>query len=108
MGDENQNNAKITDEQVQHVAKLARLSLDDQAVARMRDELTQILGYVDKLGELDVDDVEPMAHAHDLTNALRVDEPTGGLSPAEALRNAPDADEPFFKVPKVLGQGPGA
>jgi aspartyl-tRNA(Asn)/glutamyl-tRNA(Gln) amidotransferase subunit C len=67
-----------------------------------------VLDYVSKLNELDVEGVEPMAHAADVTNVLRDDEPQAGLTPDEALANAPASEPPFFKVPKVIGDGSGA
>jgi len=99
---------RITEADVRHVAKLARLNLDDEHVTTMTRQLDHVLDYVAKLEELDVDGVEPMAHAGDVTDALRADEPRAGLTPEQALANAPDSDPPFFKVPKVLGEGPGA
>ncbi len=100
--------ARLTDEQVRHVAKLSRLKLDDPQVHYFAEQLSSVLGYVDKLSELDVDDVKPMAHPTDMTNRFRDDEPTPGMDVEDALRNAPASDPPFFKVPKVLGDGPGA
>jgi len=94
---------KITLDQVRHVAKLARLSLSEERLARLRGELESILEYVDKLGELDVNDVEPMAHAAPLTNVLREDVVTDSLPLDQVLLNAPDTDGPFFKVPKIIG-----
>ncbi|MEM1208905.1 MAG: Asp-tRNA(Asn)/Glu-tRNA(Gln) amidotransferase subunit GatC [Planctomycetota bacterium] len=100
--------AEISDDDVRQVAKLARLELSDGEVAHFREQLGQILGYIDKLGEVDVSGVEPMAHVGDLHNAWREDEPGPTLTVEQALANAPDEDTPFFGVPKVLGEGPGA
>lgn len=99
---------RISEADVRHVARLARLNLDDEHVTTMTRQLDHVLDYIAKLEELDVTDVEPMAHAGDVTDALRDDEPVPGLSPEQALHNAPASDPPFFKVPKVLGDGPGA
>lgn len=98
----------ITEADVRHVAKLARLSLKDDEVVRMTDQLGSILSYIQKLSELDVENVEPMAHPLDLTNALREDVETDGMDTELALRNAPASDPPYFEVPKVLGDGPSA
>lgn len=98
----------ISEADVRHVAKLARLKLSDAQVAHFTEQLAHILGHIDKLQEVDVEGVEPMAHALDLRNALREDAEKPGLTPEQALANAPDADDTFFKVPKVLGEGPGA
>jgi aspartyl/glutamyl-tRNA(Asn/Gln) amidotransferase C subunit len=100
--------AKITEAEVRHVAKLSRLRLDDAAIHKMTGELSAVLDYVSKLAELDVTGVEPMAHAMELSNVLREDEPTPGLPIDQVLANAPDQSPPFFKVPKVIGEGSGA
>jgi len=99
---------KLTDAQVRHVAKLSRLHLSDQEVAQYAERLSATLDYVSKLGELDLDQVEPMVHATDAHNVLREDEPRPSLTVEQVLDNAPDQSPPFFKVPKVLGQGPSA
>ena len=98
----------INEQDVRHVAKLARLKLSDAEVARYAQQLSDVLGYVAKLDELDTAGAEPMAHPIDLTNALRDDQPKVPLDTEAALTNAPASDPPFFKVPKVLGEGPGA
>ena len=99
---------RLTDEQVRHVAKLSRLNLTDEQIHRFAGQLSDILGYVAKLNELDVDGIEPMAHAMDIANVLRDDSPTTPLPVETVLANAPDQSPPFFKVPKVLGEGSGA
>jgi len=99
---------KLTDEQVRHVAKLSRLKLTDEQVHFFAEQLSHVLEYVDKLSEVDVEGVEPMAHPTDMTNRFRDDDPTAGIPVDDALKNAPAADPPFFKVPKVLGDGPSA
>jgi aspartyl-tRNA(Asn)/glutamyl-tRNA(Gln) amidotransferase subunit C len=98
-----QQQLKITPEQVRHVAKLARLALTEDELARFGPQLESILEYVAKIGELDVSGVEPMAHALPLTNVLREDVVEASLPVDAVLQNAPDADGPFFKVPKVIG-----
>ena len=99
---------KLTQEQVRHVAKLSRLDLREEEVQRLAQQLSRVLDHVSKLNELEVTGVEPMAHPLDLTNVLRPDEPAPAISPEVALANAPEKDPPFFKVPKVLGEGEGA
>jgi aspartyl-tRNA(Asn)/glutamyl-tRNA(Gln) amidotransferase subunit C len=99
---------RITEADVRHVAQLSRLKLTDPQVHFFTEQLAHVLGYIDKLNELDVDGVEPMPHPTDMTNRFREDVPTPGMPIDQALRNAPDADPPFFKVPKVLGDGGGA
>jgi aspartyl-tRNA(Asn)/glutamyl-tRNA(Gln) amidotransferase subunit C len=93
----------VDPELVRHVARLARLALDEAHVEKYTSQLGSILGYVAKIREADVTDVEPMAHAAPLSNVLREDEVGPTLSREKALANAPDTDGPFFKVPKVIG-----
>ena len=98
----------ITDADVRHVAKLSRLKLSDDQIADYTKQLGRVLGYIDKLSELDVEGVEPMAHALDMSNVLRDDVVQEPLPVDKALASAPASDPPFFKVPKVLGDGSGA
>ena len=99
---------RLSDDDVRHVAKLARLKLDDAQVHAFAEQLSDVLAYVRKLDELDVSNVEPMAHPTDMVNRFRDDTPGRPISVDQALANAPAADTPFFKVPKVLGDGGGA
>ncbi len=94
---------QITPEAVRKVAKLARLSLDDAAVSRLTGQLESILSYVNKINQVDVTGVAPLAHALPLHNVLREDVPGPALPLDKVLQNAPDAEAPFFKVPKVIG-----
>jgi len=94
---------RITPEQIRHVAKLARLALDEPELTRLGGQLEAILGYVAQIGEVDVSGVEPMAHAADLKNVLRDDVAEPALPVEQVLQNAPATDGPFFKVPKVIG-----
>jgi len=97
------NPQKISLEQAKHVAKLARLALTDEQAQRFTGQLESILEYVAKIEAVDVAGVEPMAHVLPLKNVLREDVAGPALSLEQVLRNAPDADAPFFKVPKVIG-----
>jgi aspartyl-tRNA(Asn)/glutamyl-tRNA(Gln) amidotransferase subunit C len=94
---------KLKLEDVRHVAKLARLSLDDAKLQRLGGQLESILGYIDKLAQVDTSKVEPMAHALPVHNVLREDVPAPGLPLEKVLQNAPESDGPFFKVPKIIG-----
>lgn len=94
---------EITLDQVRHVAKLARLSLGEPQLQKFTQQLEGILEYVAKIRTLKTEGVEPMAHALPLSNVLRDDVPQPGLPLDQVLRNAPDTDGPFFKVPKVIG-----
>ena len=99
---------RLTEDEVRHVARLGRLRLSEEEVRHFTEQLAAVLAYVSKLDELDVTNVEPMAHAMDVMNVLRPDEPATPLGVEAALANAPDRDGAFFKVPKVLGDGPSA
>lgn len=99
---------KLSVDQVRHVAKLSRLRLSNQEIEHFALQLSSVLEYMSKLNELDVDAVEPMSHALDVTNVSRSDKPAPGLPVDQALANAADKAPPFFKVPKVLGEGSGA
>ena len=99
---------KLTDDQVRHVAKLSRLRLADDEIHRMAEQLSAVLDYVSQLNELNVDGVEPMAHAMEMSNVLREDVAGPALSVDAVLANAPDKSPPFFKVPKVIDDGGGA
>jgi aspartyl-tRNA(Asn)/glutamyl-tRNA(Gln) amidotransferase subunit C len=89
----------IEREQVLHVAKLARLGLSEEEVERMAGELSGILEHVDRIAELDLDEVEPTSHVVELENVLRADVPHESLSPDVALASAPDPVEGAFRVP---------
>ncbi len=93
---------KLTVEQVQHVANLARLELDPQIVETMAGQLATILDYVEKLSEVDTSEIEPTSHAIALTNAFREDRIHTHLEPEEALANAPAKEVGSFVVPKVI------
>jgi aspartyl-tRNA(Asn)/glutamyl-tRNA(Gln) amidotransferase subunit C len=89
---------------VRHIARLARIELSEAQMATFGRQLAGILMHFDKLKEIDTDGVEPMAHAVELTNVLADDVPRPSLTPEQALANAPDRDDNFFKVPKVIGE----
>lgn len=93
---------KITADQVQHVARLARLQIDPGAMEKLASELATILTYVDKLNEVDTEGVPPTSHAIELINAFRDDEVHAHLPREQALGNAPSQDEGSFVVPKVI------
>ncbi len=97
---------KITEKEVRYVADLANLRLSEDEVARMARELDNILTYMDKLNELDTSAVEPMTQvlytAAEETATLRRDVEGTPFSNAEAMANAPNAAQGFFKVPLVI------
>ena len=89
----------IDREQVLHVARLARLRLSEEEVERMAGELSGILEHVDRIGELDLDDVEPTSHVVELENVLRPDVPRPSWPKDVVLAQAPDAADGAFRVP---------
>jgi len=94
----------LSREDVRRIARLARLTLSPEEEARFQDQLSAILGYVEQLGELDLEGVEPMTHALAAGEAapLRADEPRPCLDPEEALANAPAREGTWFKVPRII------
>ncbi|MBT2600968.1 MULTISPECIES: Asp-tRNA(Asn)/Glu-tRNA(Gln) amidotransferase subunit GatC [unclassified Oceanobacillus] len=94
--------AEISKDQVKHVAHLARLELDDEAVEKMSDELSAIIDFAEQLNELDTDSVEPTTHVLNLKNVMRKDEPKKWISQVDALRNAPDHKDGQIRVPSIL------
>jgi len=93
----------ITLAEVQHVAALAKLSFTEDELAKIAKELDAIVGYVDQLKELNVDDVPPTSHVLDLHNVFRDDKVEPWLTNEEALQNAPAQKMGYFSVPKVIG-----
>lgn len=89
----------IEREQVLHVAKLARLRLSDAEVEKMAGELSGILQHVDRISELELDDVAPTSHVIDLENVLRPDEPRPSWPRDVVLEQAPDPADGAFRVP---------
>jgi len=96
---------KIDAEQVRKVAKLARLALTEAEIDEFTEQLGAILLYVEKMNELDTRDVEPLAHCLPISNVFRADEVHGSLGTETTLANAPQRDDSFFKVPKILEDG---
>lgn len=103
----------VTEKDVSYVAELAHLELTSEERTRMLKDLNSILGYIDRLNELDTSNVEPMAQvasryaerkedSGEFLYAMRADEPRPCLPREEALKNAPQSDGTFFKVPKVI------
>jgi len=89
----------IEREQVLHVARLARLRLSDSELDRMAGELSGILEHVDRIGELELDDVRPTSHVVELENVLRPDEPRPSWPREAVLEQAPDPADGAFRVP---------
>jgi len=92
----------VTRKDVEHIAELARLTFNDKELENFTHQLNQILGYMEKLNELDTENVEPLSHPVEGSNVFRKDKLKPSISTEEALKNAPDKDDQFFKVPKVI------
>jgi aspartyl-tRNA(Asn)/glutamyl-tRNA(Gln) amidotransferase subunit C len=93
---------KIMKQEVEHVARLARLDLSEQEKEKLTDQLSNILTYVEKLNELDTAGVEPTAHVLNIKNVMRDDIPGESLSRERALANAPEKAAGHYKVPKII------
>ena len=92
----------VTAAEVRHVAKLARIAMSDDEVAALVPEFNNILGWVDQLGEVDTDGIEPLTAVIDIETRLRDDMVDDGDVRDKVLLNAPDAQHGFFAVPKVI------
>ncbi len=92
----------MSDFDVKYVANLARLSLTEAEEQKLGAQLDSILGYIEKLKEVDVSNVEPTAHAFPIVNVWRADEIKPGLTNEEALQNAPSKANGLFVVPKIV------
>ena len=95
-------------ELVRRVATLSRLELDDATISRLTGQLSDVLAYIERLRELDLEGVEPMAHPTTSTNRWDVDEPSTPMSRDTLMDMAPETHPPFIRVPRVLGDGGGA
>ena len=91
--------ARITRDEVLHVARLARLELSDDEVAKFQEQLSDILEAVSKVSELDLSDVPPTAHPLQIANAWAEDEPRPCLPLDDVFANAPEREDDYFKVP---------
>jgi aspartyl-tRNA(Asn)/glutamyl-tRNA(Gln) amidotransferase subunit C len=92
----------ITRKDVEKLAHLGRLELTEQELAQMEGDMNKMLHFVEKINELDLEGVEPLAYMSDEVNILRQDEIHQDISHEEALKNAPDKDSDYFRVPKVI------
>jgi aspartyl-tRNA(Asn)/glutamyl-tRNA(Gln) amidotransferase subunit C len=92
----------ITRKEVEYVAHLSRLELTEEEMQRLQGQLDSILGYMDKLNELDTTGVEPMVHAIQAQPIVREDLAGSSLPRKEALQNAPESADGCFKVPRII------
>lgn len=93
---------EVTDQLVEKLAHLSRLQFNESEKAEIKNDLQRMIGFVEKLNELNLDGVEPLMHMSEEMNVLREDKIKGSVSREEALKNAPLHDDQFFKVPKVI------
>jgi aspartyl-tRNA(Asn)/glutamyl-tRNA(Gln) amidotransferase subunit C len=91
----------ISREEVEHVARLARLHFDEPELERLQGELSKIIDYIQQLSELDLAGLPPTAHAVSLENVLRPDQPGASLTQEKALANAPASEQGHFLVPRI-------
>ena len=93
---------KISDELVQHIAHLASLEFEGDDLNQIKGDLSKIIGFMDKLSELDTKNVEPLIFMTDKVNVLREDQSERILTSEDALKNVPKKDSDYFRIPKVL------
>ncbi|MBN2009264.1 Asp-tRNA(Asn)/Glu-tRNA(Gln) amidotransferase subunit GatC [candidate division KSB1 bacterium] len=93
---------EITRSDVENVAQLAKLKFDDDEIDQLRQQMSSIISYFEKLSELNTDDVAPLSHVLDITNRMRPDEVRESLPQDIALSNAPVSKRGYFSVPKVI------
>jgi aspartyl-tRNA(Asn)/glutamyl-tRNA(Gln) amidotransferase subunit C len=93
---------EVNDAMIDKLAHLARLKFNDEEKQEIKTDLQRMIAFVEKMNELDLENVEPLLHMSDEINVLREDTVEGSVSRADALKNAPVHDEQFFKVPKVI------
>ena len=93
---------KISKEEIEHIAVLARLSLSGEEKELFGSQLSSILDYMEKLNELDTKGIEPTSHVLSLSNVMRDDIPRPSIPKEDVLMNAPDHTEKFYRVPKII------
>jgi aspartyl-tRNA(Asn)/glutamyl-tRNA(Gln) amidotransferase subunit C len=93
---------EVTDEMLNKLAHLSRLSFNEQEKPEIKEDLKKMIAFVEKLAELDLSNVEPLLHISEETNVFREDIIGGSISQEDALKNAGSHDQRFFKVPKVI------
>lgn len=93
---------KISKKEVLETAELARLEFEEELLDKFTEQLGSILEHIEDLNELDTDDIEPTSHVLELTTPLREDKVVQLITTSEALKNAPESEDDFFVVPKVI------
>ena len=95
---------EVDSKTVDEIAHLARLEFDESSKPGMIKDLNRMLAFIDKLNEIDTENVEPLIYLSNERNVLRADEPEVTITQKEALKNAPKKDSDYFKAPKVINQ----
>ena len=93
---------EVNNKLIQDLSRLAKLKFDEKSAEKMKEQLEKIIGFVDKLSEIDTEGVEPLIYLSKEVNVLRTDEIKHEVSQENALKNAPQKDSDYFKVPTVL------
>ena len=93
---------EVNDAMIENLASLARLHFNEEEKKEIKSDLQRMIAFIDKLNELNTEGVEPVLHMSDEINVFREDEIEGSISREEGLKNAPETDGVFFKVPKVI------
>lgn len=93
----------VTRKEIEHIAELARLHLNEHEIEEYTVQLNKILEYVEKLNELDTENIQPLSHPNEGVNVFREDIVYTSVDREDALKNAPSKTDEFFKVPKVIG-----
>ena len=94
----------LSEDEVRHVARLARLALTDEEVTALAPQLSAILGYAEQVGEVAADEVVPTTHPFDLADVTRPDERTPSLSREDVLAGAPAVEQDRFSVPRIVAE----
>jgi len=87
---------------IKHISKLSRISVDDEKAKKLAEDMNSIFDFIEKLKELDTDNVEPLTSVAETTLKLRIDEVKSGNIKEQVLKNSPDENEDFFVVPRVV------
>ena len=87
---------------IKHISKLSRISVDDEKAKKLAEDMNSIFDFIEKLKELDTDNVEPLTSVAETTLKLRVDEVKSGNIRDQVLKNSPDENDDFFVVPRVV------
>jgi len=94
--------SNISKEKVKSIAHMIRIEITDEEAGQYANEMNQLIGYANRMGELNTDEVEPTTHGIIIENVLRNDKPVQSLTQEEALKNAPDQQDGHFKVPSIM------